>query len=268
MRTSRVLFALAGSLVSLLASDSSAYAEDLPPSIVAYQNKPANAFDVFMLAVNCRIAEDIHYRSQKCLVDGRSLEILERVTHSVPSEVMDEWRASPALGFIGFSYHEQTHSFTAKFIIFFAPHHPIYTTNLGPDGERKRARFLQKFVNDELLRILLTGISSSVDRHQSVNGFEANKLQADFMNDVAKRTKLVLHWSMDTERTRDMPTPPLLTQLSKQGVAIREYTVIASSLPLIPGQSEPSIETTFQDFESLEEMFRARSNGLLPGLEP
>ncbi len=258
MITSRSLFALAGSLAVLLAPSLATYAEEPPPAIVAYQNKPATAFDVFMLTANQKISSQVDLLFEESCEKYKNLMLLRYVTHSVPSQVVDDWKARQLLTFHDFSYFERTHSFFADFGVDVPSHHPIYTTALGPDGEKKRAKFLEKVLMDHPLQIVQMGIMSARDGHQYLDRpVEDEKLRLQFFAEVSNRTTIVLTWLLHTEGDLITPVPPLLTQLAKQGVKIREYKAFARFRAPGSGAIQPSIETRFQDFETTDEWTKA-----------
>jgi hypothetical protein len=259
MITSRSCFAFAGSLAILLAPDLASYAEERPAAIGFYQNKPATAFDVFMLSANRHIADQADLLFQDGCEKHHSLMLLRHLTHSVPSKVVDEWKASQMTNFFDFSYIEKTHTFIALFDVNIPPHHPIYTTSLGPDGEKKRGKFLEKVLVDGLSPMVQSGIMAAQDGHQVRDQtLEDMKLDAQFVKEVSGRTTVVMTWWLSSEGERDIPTPPLLTQLKNQGVRIRHYKVSAALPPLRTDARQQSVEITFQDFETTEEWSRAR----------
>lgn len=254
MITSRSLFALAGSLAVLLAPSLATYAEEPPPAIVAYQNKPATAFDVFMLSVNRKISNQVDLLFEGSREKYKNIMLLRYVTHSVPSQIVDDWKAQQLLTFHDFSYFEKTHLFFADFGVDVPSHHPIYTTALGQDGEKKRTKFLEKVLMDHPFQIVQMGIMSARDSHQYLDRpVEDEKLRLQFLAEVSNRTTVVLTWLLDTGGERITPSPPLLTQLAKQGVKIREYKAFVRFQGLEPGATQ----TRFQDFETTDDWLKA-----------
>lgn len=259
MITSRSCFALAGSLAVLLAPGLATYAEEPPPAIVAYQSKPATAFDVFMLSANRHIGGQAELLLQDGFEKYHSLMVLRHVTHSVPSKLVDDWKATQMPNFFDFAYVEKTHSFIASFDVNIPLHHPIYTTALGPDGEKKRTKVLEQLLADVLSPVVQAGIMAAGQGHQFLDRtLEDMELRSQFVKDVSERTTVVMTWWLSSEGEWDIPTPPLLTQLKKQGVRIRHYKVSAGLPPLMNKASQRPVAITYQDFETTEEWSRAR----------
>jgi hypothetical protein len=259
MITSPSLFALVGSLAVLLASSFATYAKEPSSAIVAYQNKPVTAFDVFMLSANRCIASEADLLFHEGCGKYHSLMILRHVTHSVPSKVVDNWKALHMLNFLDFSYVEKTQSFVALFDVNVPPHHPIYTTALGPDGEKKRAKFLEKVLADFPSPMVQTGIMAAGRGHQFLDRPVGDmELRAQFVKEVSERTTVVMTWWLSPDGELNGPAPPLLTQLKTQGVKVRHYKVSGGLPPLSTKASPRPVEVTCQDFETTEEWSRAR----------